>query len=328
MLLNATQTKQLFLHALKHQYAILAINTDSPACITDALEAARAVDAPIIIETSLWQLKGHSFGFGDAHLGMARYLAQLAVLCSSARFSSVPVVFHTDHIKGAGALELLQAAIRGFDVQGIKLRPSSISLDASELSHTENIAAIRLLCQTALEVGVDIALEMESGVDDGITPLADAEVLLGGVVKDFPKRIALWAPGVGTQHGLGSQAAFSAEAVQNHHNLASGLAGSRIGIALHGSSGLSTEALQAAVKAGVCKVNWSSESLLIRSQTALEFYQTHTAELEKTHANWKNTAMDNGLQSFIATKYVPIARDRIQVLGGAGQGQAFISLGL
>ena len=39
----------------------------------------------------------------------------------------------------------------------------------------------------------------------------------------------------------------------------------RWGIALHGSSGLSRDALCSAVDAGVVKVNWSSESLRIRS---------------------------------------------------------------
>jgi fructose-bisphosphate aldolase, class II len=195
MLLDATQTRALLQHALENHYAILAINADSPACITDALEAARQLDAPVIVETSLWQLKGHSFGAGDASLGMARYLAQLEVLCASSAFSSVPVVFHTDHIKGAGSLELLRAAIRGFDLRGVKLRPASLSLDASELSHADNIASICALCETALEVGVDVTLEMEAGVDDGVTPMEDAKVLLEGVESRYPGRVALWAPG-------------------------------------------------------------------------------------------------------------------------------------
>jgi fructose-bisphosphate aldolase, class II len=324
MLLNASQTRQLLHHALENKYAILAVNADSPACLTDVLEAARGLAAPVMVETSLWQLKGHSFGFGDPHMGMARYLAQLEVLCSSERFQDVPVVFHTDHIKGEGALELLEAAIRGFAFKGEVLRPSSISLDASELSHTDNIASIQRLCAVAQEVGVDICLEMEAGVDDGITPLEDTKTLLGGVVAHYPKRIGLWAPGVGTQHGLGSQAGFSAEAVFAHHQLASDICGEGVGIALHGSSGLSQEALHAAVAAGVTKVNWSSESLLIRSQAAQAYYQMHSAKLEKSHKLWKNTAMDNGLQSFIAERYLPVARERMRVLGGAGQAAHFI----
>ncbi|NJK45317.1 MAG: protease complex subunit PrcB family protein, partial [Pleurocapsa sp. SU_196_0] len=161
-----------------------------------------------------------------------------------------------------------------------------------------------------LEVGVDVTLEMEAGVDDGVTPMEDAKMLLEGVEAKHPGRIALWAPGVGTQHGLGSQDAFSAEAVARHQQFASSLAEREIGIALHGSSGLSADGLRTAVAAGVAKVNWSSESLLIRSKAAQEYYATHTAQLEKTHADWKNTAMDNGLQRFIAGRYVPVTLER------------------
>ena len=70
MLLTPSQTRSLFTHALAEHYAILAVNADSPAAVVDALEAARACQSPIIIETSLWQLTGHSFGVGDPFLGM------------------------------------------------------------------------------------------------------------------------------------------------------------------------------------------------------------------------------------------------------------------
>ena len=62
MLLSPTQSRAALRCALEHQFAILAVNADSPAAITDCLEAARECDAPIIIETSLWQLTGRSFG--------------------------------------------------------------------------------------------------------------------------------------------------------------------------------------------------------------------------------------------------------------------------
>jgi fructose-bisphosphate aldolase, class II len=77
------------------------------------------------------------------------------------------------------------------------------------------------------------------------------------------------------------------------------------------------------VAAGVAKVNWSSESLLIRSRAAQEYYATHTAQLEKSHGDWKNTAMDNGVQRFVSGRYVPVALERMRLLGGEGQGSRF-----
>jgi fructose-bisphosphate aldolase, class II len=175
MLLNALQARQLFNHALEHRYAILAVNADSASCITDVLEAARESDSPIIIETSLWQLKGRSFGAGNASLGMARYMVQIAQLANSEPYKNVPVLYHTDHIKGPEAIALLKHAIRGLETRimdvTVPLRPSTVSLDSSDFSEEDNIMHTLSLCQTAQEAGVPVTLEMEAGVDDGLTPL-------------------------------------------------------------------------------------------------------------------------------------------------------------
>lgn len=319
MLLDALQARALFRCALENHFAILAVNADSPAAITDCLEAARECAAPILIETSLWQLTGRSFGNGDAALGLARYLADLTVLAASERYRAVPVVFHTDHIKGPLTLPLLTEAIRGlpFGESGARLRPSTISLDSSELTEPENIAHIAALCAAARDANVPVTLEMEAGVDNGVSPLDVADRLLGEVEAAHPGNIHLWAPGVGTQHGFSENGySFSPDAVARHRERATQICGRPIGLALHGSSGLPESALREGVAAGVVKVNWSSESLLIRSQAAREFYAAHTADLEKSHPRWKATAMDHGVQSYIAARYVPKVAERIRILRG------------
>ena len=321
MLLDALQARAFFRCAIENHFAVLAVNADSPAAITDCLEAARECDAPIIIETSLWQLTGRSFGLGDAALGMARYLAELTVLATSERYRKVPIIFHIDHIKGANTLSLLTGAIRGlrFGESGALLRPSTISLDSSKLNEEQNIAHITALCTAARDADAAVTLEMEAGVDNGVTPLEVGDRLLGAVESRHPGNICLWAPGVGTQHGFSDKGyPFSPAAVSAHCERATQICGHPVGLALHGSSGLPESALREGVAAGVVKVNWSSESLLIRSQAARDFYASHTSELEKSHAAWKSTAMDNGVQSFIAARYVPKVAERIRVLGGAG----------
>lgn len=318
MLLNPSQARDLFSHALSHQYAILAVNADSPAAVLDVLEAARECRAPVVIETSLWQLKGRSFGAGDALLGIRRYAADVRVLAESPRYSGVPVVLHTDHIKGAETMAILEEAMPLY---------SSISIDSSEMSEEENIQTFCRLCATARVRLLPLALEMEAGVDDGLTPLEVGQRLLGAVESAHPGMLALWAPGVGTRHGFSEEGfpAFSAEHVAAQAALARQLCGRPIGIALHGSSGLPEAQLRAAVQAGVAKVNWSSESLLIRSQAAQEFYSSHREQLEKTHKAWKSTAMDNGVQEFIAARYVPKVAERIRLLGGEGQAESFMA---
>ena len=325
MLLNALQARDLFRLALERRFAILAVNADSPAAVLDCLEAARQADAPILIETSLWQLTGHSFGSGDPILGLTRYLAELNVLANSDRFKDVPVVFHTDHIKGPRTLDILGAAIRGvrFGLTDQILHASTISLDSSEMTEAENIDHICQLAAIAADAGVPLTLEMEAGVDDGVTEIEVADHLLSPIEEKHPGLLALWAPGVGTQHGLGDSGyPFSVEAVAAHRARASEICGRPIGIALHGSSGLAASDLKAGVEAGVAKVNWSSESLLIRSQAAQEFFATHGEQLQKGHKQWKATAMDNGLQTFVSSRYIPKVVDRIAILNGTGQAAA------
>lgn len=329
MLLSPAQARHLFALALQHRFAVLAVNADSPAAVLDVLEAARELDAPVLIETSLWQLEGRSFGAGDATLGLARYLADLATLAGSPRYAPIPVGLHTDHIKGPATLPLLRHAIAGLPIgsgyPASCLSPSSISLDSSALSEDQNIAAIRELCATAATTGRDLTLEMEAGVDDGVTPLDTADRLLSPVEASHPGFLALWAPGVGTRHGLGTGGypTFSPDAIAAHQARASAICGRPVGIALHGSSGLPPEQLSAAVDAGVAKVNWSSESLLIRSQAARDFFSSHTQELTPGHARWKATAMDNALQSFISTRYLPAVRDRLTLLRSSGKAALF-----
>ena len=317
MLLSPEQTRALYQHAATTRYAVLAVNADSPAAIVDCLIAARECDAPIIIETSLWQLTGHSFGAGDALLGIDRYLAELHTLASSDRFRDVPVVYHTDHIKGPATVGILTHAMRK--------RASSISLDSSAMSAEENIETMIRLCEIAAQEGLPLTLEMEAGVDDGVTPLEETRSLFGEVERQMPGRLALWAPGVGTKHGLGNDlGAFSPDAIRAHRELASELAGRPIGIALHGSSGLTEEQLAAGVAAGVAKVNWSSESLLIRSEAAAAFFDQNRERLGKSHPDFKATAMDNGLQQSISAIYVPKVKARIESLNGKGQASDFL----
>ncbi len=321
MFLDPRQARALFLFALERRFALLAVNADSPAAVTDVLEAGRLEQAPVMIEASLWQLTGHSFGAGDPELGLARYLVQIALLANSERYRDIPVLFHTDHIKGLLTLPLLRAAIRGLPTGGgtTWISPSTISLDSSAMSEAENIASLCDLGQTARASGRSVTLEMEAGVDDGVTPLEVTERLLGSVESRTPGQLALWAPGVGTRHGLGEQTAFSAEAVEQHQKRASEVIGRPMGIALHGSSGLSEDGLRAAVRAGVVKVNWSSESLLVRSEAAQEFYTTQAAALRKGHPDWKAIAMDHGVQSYVSQRYLPRVRDRIRLLGASGR---------
>ena len=329
MLCTPLQSRIVFQHALQHEYAILAINADSHAAIVDCLVAADLVGAPVIIETSLWQLKGRSFGADDAVMGLARYISSLMILANSNRFKHIPVIFHTDHIKGPETINILKSAICGIEFgapgKTIPLRASTISLDASEFTEDENIDHILLLCRIAAEADVPVTLEMESAVDDRITTAEETRRLLGIVEEKFPGHIHLWAPGVGTKHGFGENMSFTPATIETHRKLTKAVTGREIGIALHGSTGMSTGHLRDAAKAGVVKVNWSTESLLIRSEAARAYY-SQTNKFDKKDPGWKNTVMDNGVSTFIAEKYINKVMDRMKTLGGTDKAKNLISI--
>lgn len=326
MLLDPIQSRVLIRDALEHRYAVLAVNADSPAAITDCLEAARICDAPIIIETSLWQLTGHSFGAGDPIAGVARYVAQLAVMAASERYRDVPVIYHTDHIKGPDTERILTAAIRGIPIQiggrDVSLTASTVSLDSSDLTEEQNVAMVGALCTVARSSGQPATLEVEAGVDDGVTSPDTARRLLTRIEEQNPGYVWLWAPGLGSRHGFSEDGfpEFRPDAAGEHRALAEQLLGHEVGIALHGSSGLPEHSLREAVQQGVAKVNWSSESLLIRSSAARAFYAEHVNQLDKRHPKFKTTAMDNGVQAYVSARYVPAVCERIRLLGADGAG--------
>ena len=260
---------------------------------------------------------------GSGGVGKTSAAVNLGALAASPRYEDVPVVYHTDHIKGPETLAILGQAVGGLRTrfpggEGVTLTPSTVSLDSSELSPEDNIASIIALCRRAQVAGRDLTLEMEAGVDDGITETSLTERLLGEVEREYPGKVALWAPGLGTRHGYSAEGypAFSAEAVARHRDTARQVTGRAIGIALHGSSGLSEESLGAAVSQGVAKVNWSTESLLVRSRAQADYYGQHTVELTAGHPGFKPAAADNGVQEFTARRYVPVVVEKIRVLRG------------
>jgi len=250
MLLSPTQAKKLIEYAIEKKFALFAVNADSPAAIHDCLKAAKEVKAPVIIETSMWQIEGVSFGAGDPVMGMAQYIAHTSLIANSEEFLEVPVLYHTDHIRGPRAEEILIRAVKGLPLKGfgeeVALSPSSISLDAAQLTPAENIRILSTLIQTSKACGREITLEMEAGLDGGLTTAEETEELIMGIEKKYPNYIAMFAPGLGNRHGFSKDGypGFTSENITKSSELLERLTGRRIGVVLHGSSGLSNDQIR------------------------------------------------------------------------------------
>ena len=330
MLLSPVQARKLVTCCIREKCALLAVNADSPAAIYDCLKAAKESNAPVIIETSMWQLEGISFGAGDPVRGMAQYIAHIAVLANSEEFKDVPVLYHTDHIRGPLAGEILLLAVKGLPLTlfggEIVLHPSTISLDAAKLTPEKNINMLCSLIEASEAAGKPVTLEMEAGLDGGLTTEDETRELVMGVEEKHPGYVVLFAPGLGNRHGYSKDGypGFKPENVSASAALVKELTGRDMGIVLHGSSGLSDQQVRSAVANGLTKMNWSTSGLIIRSGAAKEYYAVKADKIVPGQPEFKDLAMDNGQGTYVSRRFVPELKKLFTLLGSEGKGIAFM----
>jgi len=157
-------------HAKDNGYAIPAVNCISSSGINACLEAARANDAPIIVQFS----SGGSQFYAGRALDNSNYAAAIAGAISGAfhvrtlaEQYGIPVILHTDHcakkllpwIDG-----LLSASERYYEKHGEPLF-SSHMIDLSEEPIEENIEICKDYLARMSKIG--ILLEMELGITGG-----------------------------------------------------------------------------------------------------------------------------------------------------------------
>jgi len=157
-------------YAKSEGFAIPAVNCISSSSVNYCLEAARANDAPIMIQFS----SGGSQFYAGKGLDNTDYRAAIAGAVSGAYHVramaeqyGIPVILHTDHCakKLLPWMDgMLDASERYFEVHGEPLF-SSHMLDLSEEPLDENVD----LCVNYLErmAKMDMLLEMELGITGG-----------------------------------------------------------------------------------------------------------------------------------------------------------------
>jgi fructose-bisphosphate aldolase class II len=174
------------------------------------------------------------------HGGLAPITTATAAI---ARSADVEVLVHLDHIEDP---ELVLA--------GIDLGVDSIMYDGSHLDFAANVEATRRLAVRCHDDGVAIEAELgEVGGKDGVhapgvrTDPHDAAAFVADTGVD-----AL-AVAVGTSHAMQTR-----EASVDRTLVEQLRATVPVPLVLHGSSGLSDDELQAAVRAGMTKINIST----------------------------------------------------------------------
>lgn len=166
-------------------------------------------------------------------------LATMAI----AEASAVPVVVHLDHAEDT---ELIRRAL-GLGV-------TSVMYDGSKLADAENRATTRAMVELCHDAGADIEAELgEVGGKNGVhdpsarTSPQDAATFVRDTGVD------LLAVAVGSSHAMTTRAAHLDEDLIRAISAAVG-----VPLVLHGSSGVSDAGMQAAIAAGMTKINVST----------------------------------------------------------------------
>jgi tagatose 1,6-diphosphate aldolase GatY/KbaY len=213
--------------AFEQRYGVAAINIVNDLTIDAVLTAATALDAPVILQTSLKTVK---------QIG-ARVLYQM--VRAMADETPVPVALHLDHCPE-----------REWVTTCLQTGWSSVLFDGSHLDTAEVV-------QEARAAGAQVEGEIESvmGVEDDVGSDEAGEIHPVEVSSEFIAQTGVYAfaPAVGTAHGL-----YSAEPNLTPERVTQIVELQPIPMVLHGGTGLSAQQFQDCIARGCAKVNIST----------------------------------------------------------------------
>lgn len=269
-------------------YGIGAFNVHTLEMLQAAVEAAEALQSPLILQTTVGTVK---------HLG-ADYIAAAATV--AANRSSVPIALHLDHCADFRLI-----------VQCIRAGYSSVMIDASHFPFDENVERTKKVVEIAAAAGVNVEAELGrvGGVEDHIV-VADKDALLAD--PDECARfveltgVPTLAPAIGTAHGI-----YEGDPNIDFDRIGLIAAKVSVPLVLHGGSGIPAEQVKRCIALGMSKVNVATELRMAFSDAIKRVFHANPAESDprKYMAPAKEA-----LRSAVA--------DKIRLCGSAGQAGA------
>ena len=273
-------TKEMFKKAYEGGYAIGAFNVNNMEIVQGITEAAKANNAPVILQVSA----------GARKYAKHAYLVKLveAALIDT----DLPIALHLDH---GDSFELCKECIDG----GF----TSVMIDGSKLSFEENVALTKKVCEYAHNhvpyVTVEGELGKLAGIEDDVNVSdADAQFTDPNEVEEFVKRTGVdsLAIAIGTSHGAykfkpGQKPQLRFDILEKISQKLPGFP-----IVLHGASsvmqeyvkvvnenggkmpdaiGIPEEMLRQAAKMAVCKINIDSDLRLAMTASIRKHFNEH-----------------------------------------------------
>ncbi len=228
-------TKELLLKAQKGNYAVGAFNVEDMEMVKAVIEAAEAMNSPVIIQTTPSTVK---------YAGVNMYSAMVK---QEAERADVPVALHLDH---GNSFELAAQAFRaGY---------TSIMIDGSHGSLEENIEVSRKVVEMchASQIPVEAELGKVGGKEDDLdggedNPYTDPDQAAEFAVVTGIDSLAV---AIGTAHGI-----YKGTPKLDLERLSSIRAKVSVPLVLHGTSGVPDETVKECVRRGICKVNYATD---------------------------------------------------------------------
>jgi fructose-bisphosphate aldolase class II len=278
---TGNDVQKLFQIAKEEGFAIPAVNVTGTNSINAALEAAREVNSPIIIQFSNG---GASFFVGKGIAAEGQGAAIIGAVAGAkyvhavAEHYGIPVILHTDHAakKLLPWIDGLLDAGEVFFAQTGKPLFSSHMLDLSEEPLDENIGTCAKYLKRMDKMGMTIEIELgcTGGEEDGV----DNSDMDNSLLYTQPEDVALAyetllkvssnftiAASFGNVHGVykPGNVVLTPKILLNSQSFISekyGVAKNTVDFVFHGGSGSSVEEIREAISYGVVKMNIDTDT--------------------------------------------------------------------
>ena len=278
------------LAAQKEGFAIGGFNANTLEQLQAIVAAAQLEKAPVIVQISHRALQ--YLGNGNEINGL-QYFAVMGK--TAAESVDVPIALHLDH---GTEIEAIQAIVLGF---------SSVMFDGGNYSFEENIAISKKIADLAHKMYVCIEAEIGAVPKPDGAEFSEADLILTDPddALEFVQKTGVdtLAIALGSVHGMQTK-----ENDLDLDRLENIRAKVDVPLVLHGSSGVTNEAILSAIKMGLSKIN-------IATQLNKAFTAGVRSALEEN-----NSLVDP--RKYLGrgtTAQIEVVRERIRFLGSSGK---------
>jgi ketose-bisphosphate aldolase len=274
--------REILADAFARRYGVAAFNIVNNLTMRAVLDAAVAMHAPVIIQTSVKTVRWEG----------APVLA--AAFREMAGALPVPVTLHLDHCPDRTAIS--ECIAQGWN---------SVLFDGSALSVEENTAQTAAVVAEAHAAGVDVEGELEAIRRVEEEPGKAGQPYSVDVAVSFIQATAVdcFAPAIGNAHGL-----YQSEPSLDAERVTAIIDKVAVPIALHGGTGMSQAQFDDLISRGCAKVN-------ISTALKIAYVDAHKDYLGR----FPDVYDPLDLFRFIHRAVLEMALDHIRRLGGEGR---------